>query len=121
MQPPILPTRPPRPLPPARTLQEAVLRVIENQDGWPATRFAAATQHGEAPDLVRIIRDLIMNTETVEFRERELRQFPYLLTIEDYVWRYGSQWDFDARTIREASAHSEFYDQVANGCRYTDR
>jgi|ERR1700688_1285070 len=120
MQPPILPNHPPRPLPSAETLQEAVLRVIDNEDGWPATRFEAATDRGQAPDLVRIIRNLIMDAATVEFRERELRQFPYLLTIEDYVWRSGSQWGFDARTIREARAHSDFYDQIA-GSRYADR
>jgi hypothetical protein len=120
MQPPILPAHLPRPLPQARTLQEAVLRIIENEDGWAATRFEAATERGRAPGLVRIISNLIMNAETVEFRERELRQFPYLLTIEDYVWRYGSEWRFDARTIEEARAHSEFYDQIANFRRYTD-
>ncbi len=54
-----------------------------------------------------------MNAETVEFRERELRQFPYLLTIEDFVARYGSEWHFDARTIQQASALSEHYDRIA--------
>lgn len=54
-----------------------------------------------------------MNAEAVEFREGELRQFQYLLTIEDSVGRYGSEWDFDPRIIEMASALSAHYDRIA--------
>ena|SRR5450631_3263882 len=119
MQPPIVATPPPRTLPTAQTLRDAVLRVIEQPDGWQnVSRFVAATEYGDAPNLVDRIRNLIMNPETVAFRERELEDFPYLLTIEDYVWRYGSLWGFDEPTIQMARACAERYDQVAMRARY---
>jgi hypothetical protein len=65
-----------------------------------------------------VCRNLINNPETVEFREKELKDFPYLLTIEDFVWRQGSSWEFDETTIRMARACAERYDQVAGRTRY---
>ena len=108
-----------RPLPNAQSLREAVRAVIEQPDGYPATRFVSATQDGNAPNLVDVCRNLINNREAVEYREKELKTFPYLLTIEDFVWRQGSLWGFDERTIEMARACAERYDQVAGYTRYT--
>jgi hypothetical protein len=105
---------PPRPLPPADDLPAAVVQVIQNQVGRPATRFIAATQNGQAQNLVEIVSNLIMNAEAVEFRENELREFPYLLTIEDYVARRGSEWHFEDRITRRAGELSQWYDRIAN-------
>lgn len=109
---------PPRTLPTVQSLREAVLAVINQPQGKPATRFISATQYGDAPNLVRACADLILNSEAVEFREKEVRGFPYLLTIEDFVWRRGSEWGFNETVIRTARACAERYDQVANHIRY---
>jgi hypothetical protein len=113
MQPPILPMHPPHRLERPCSLERAVSQVISNPVGRQAGRFEALTQGHTGPELVRIISNLIVNAEAVEFRERELRQFPYLLTIEDFVGRFGSDWDFEPRVIQQASALSEYYDRIA--------
>ena len=94
----------PRPLPEVQSLREAVLEVINQGVGDPATRFISVTQYGEAPNLVEVCRNLINDPATLEYRENELRKYPSLLTIEDFVCRNGSRWRFDDATVRMACA-----------------
>src|SRR5580704_10131217 len=102
MQSPILPTHPPRRLQRPYSLREAVNQVISNPVGRQASRFEALTRDREGPELVSVISNLITNLEAVEYREKELRQFQYLLTIEDSVGLYGSEWGFDRRIVELA-------------------
>jgi hypothetical protein len=81
------------------------------------------TEYGDAPDLVTRIRNLILDPATLEWREKEVRQFPYLLTIEDYVSRCGpdQDWGFDDRTVREALARVEYFDEIAGRPHYVSQ
>jgi hypothetical protein len=109
-----------RPLPAAQTLRRAVECVIESNtaDGYPPTRFRQMTMDGTASNLVEVCRNLINKGELLELLERELEKRPTLLTIEDFVCRYGSEWGFDATTISMADARRVRFDQVANQTRY---
>jgi len=68
--------------------------------------------------LVHAISTMINNTTAVEYREREVRRFPGLLTIEDYVGRDGGDWGFDPTTVNNADANARWLDQVAGFRRY---
>jgi hypothetical protein len=86
--------------------------VITQSEGDPATRFEQAIQGRTGQDLVNVVSRMINNHEAVEYREKEVRRFPNLLTIEDYVCRYGTEWEFDQGTIDNASANAQYFDQV---------
>ena len=109
-----------RSLPPAQSLSDAVREVIQSNslDGYQPHRFAGVTQGGNAPNLIAVCRKLINDAETLAWLEKELSKIPTLLTIEDYVWRYGSQWGFDPATINMAHARAVRFDQVAAYTRY---
>ena len=59
-----------------------------------------------------MISRMINNHEAVEYREKEVKRFPSLLTIEDYVRRYGLSWGFDQTTIQNASGNAQYFDQL---------
>ena len=108
-----------RPLPAVQTLRDAVLRVINQPDGKPATRFRSATQDGDAPNLVEVCSNFVNKYETLEFLEKELSHFPYMLTIEDFVCRHGSDWEFDQVTIEVACARVAHFDHLTGHTRYS--
>jgi hypothetical protein len=112
MSPPISTTPQPRPLPPVNDLPEACSLVIYQSQGNPATYFIEATQGRSGQDLVAAIRRMIRSGEAREYREKELRKFPSLLSIEDYVWRYGLTWGFDQETVEMARQNALYYDLV---------
>lgn len=109
-----------RSLPNAQTLSQAVIRAIESNiaDHYQPLRFISKTQYGNAPDLRGVCRSLIHDAEAVQFIEAKIEQIPTLLTIEDFVSRHGSQWQFDDATIQQANASRERFDQVAKQTRY---
>jgi len=101
-----------RQLPTAKDLSEACSRVIEQSQGNPATYFIEATQGRSGQDLVAAISKMIRSASAREYREKELGKYPSLLTIEDYVWRYGLTWEFDRTTVEVARANALYYDQL---------
>jgi len=101
-----------RPLPTADNLADACHRVITQSQGDPATRFEQATHDRSGQDLVNVVSRLINDHETLEHREKEVRRFPNLLTIEDYVWRNGQAWHFNQVTIDNAHGRARYFDQV---------
>jgi hypothetical protein len=110
---------PPLTLPTPSSLADAVRRVIyQTQGGRPATVFAAATQDGNAPELVSVCSSFINRGETLQYLENELRTYPTMLTIEDFVCRYGAAWDFNPRTITNACGRVAYFDQLAGFTRY---
>ena len=111
----------PRPLPHPNALMDAVREVIDSNraDGYQPNRFVGATQYGNAANLLAVCRDLINNPETLEWLEKAMQSFPTLLTLEDFVCRYGSSWGFDAATIQVACARAVFFDQIAGHTRYS--
>ena len=106
------------PLPQVQSLRDAVLEVINQPHGKPATRFVSATQYGNAPNLVQVCTSLILNPEAVAYRERELKDYPDLLTIEDFVCRHGSAWGFNQMTIQTVCGYAQHYDDIAGHTRY---
>jgi len=118
---PVVPSRSPRLLETPGSLREAVRIVIsQNEGGRPATVFAEATQDGDAPDLVTVCSNFINRGETLQYVENELRNFPYMRTIEDFVSRYGPTWGFNQTTISNASGRVEYFNnQIAGFTRYS--
>lgn len=110
-----------RQLPKTRNLKDAVRCVIASNrsDGYTPSRFIQATEDGTAPDLLAVCIRLINKDETVEYLDIALRRFPTLLTLEDFVSRWGSAWGFDDRTVTIARSRSAYFDQVAGQTRYT--
>jgi hypothetical protein len=84
--------------------------VIDQWQGDPATYFIEATQGRSGQDLVAAVSRMIRKTSAVEYREKELGKYPSLLTIEDYVWRYGLGWGFDQDTVEMARQNALYYD-----------
>lgn len=89
------------------------------EDGYVPIRFKQITQDGASPDLVAVCRRLINKGELLALLEGELEKRPMLLTIEDFVCRYGTEWGFDGATIAMADARRVRFDQVAMRTRYT--
>lgn len=110
-----------RTLPIVRNLSAAVSEVITSnrRDGYNPTRFVGITQDGTAPNLFDVCRKLIMNPETLEWLETGLESFPQILTLEDFVSRFGPEWGFDQQTIDMASARAQRFDQIVGFTRYT--
>jgi hypothetical protein len=102
----------PRPLPPANNLDAACHQVINQPQGYPATRFEQAIQGRTGQELVNVISRMINNHETVRYLEKEMREFPSLLTIEDYVYRNGQAWNFDQKTTNNAHDRAIYFDQL---------
>ena len=110
-----------RPLPAVTTLQEAVEQVINSnqRDGCVPTRFIQTTEHGRASNLLAVCERLIQKGETVENLEDALRKFPTLLTLEDFVSRFGDGWGFSRTTVYIAKQRVSYFDQIAGDTRYS--
>ena len=110
-----------RRLPNVRSLCAAVSEVIRSnrRDGYNPTRFIGITQDGTAPNLLAVCRKLIMSPETLEWLENGLDKFPQILTLEDFVSRFGADWGFDEAAIETARARAQRFDDVAGAVRYT--
>lgn len=108
-------------LPAVTTLQEAVEKVIESnsRDGYVPSRFIQATEYGRAPSLTRVCENLIQKGETLEYPEDALKKFPTLLTLEDFVSRFGEGWGFSRATVDIAKQRAAYFDQIAGGARYS--
>ena len=110
-----------RPLPAATTLQEAVKKVVESnsRDGYVPSRFIQATEYGRAAGLTRVCENLIQKGETLEYLEDALKKFPTLLTLEDFVSRYGEDWGLSRETVNAAKQRVAYFDRIAGGTRYS--
>lgn len=110
----------PRTLPSVVSLASAVSRVIESNraDGYMPNRFIQATAAGTASNLLAVCTRLINSGEALQHLEKALLSYPTLLTIEDFVGRYGEEWGFDAATIEMAAQRSQHFDKVACRWRY---
>jgi hypothetical protein len=110
-----------RPLPAVTTLQEAVEQVINSnqRDGYVPTRFIQATEYGHASNLRAACERLIQKGETLENLEDALRKFPTLLTLEDFVSRFGDGWGFSRTTVDIAKQRVAYFDQIAGDTRYS--
>ena len=107
-------------LPSVASLADAVREVIKNNlaEGYRPIWFFAATQDRYAPDLLAVCTRLIMNAENLADLEKAVAKHPILLTLEDFVLRYGSAWEFAKDVVEMAHARSRRFDQVAGRQRW---
>jgi hypothetical protein len=110
-----------RPLPQADNPQQAVRLVIASNrsDGYTPTRFIQVTEDGYADDLLDRCAKLIEKGETLEYLASALQRYPTLLTLEDFVARFGAGWGLPDTTLEAAKARESYFDQLANGPRYS--
>jgi hypothetical protein len=94
--------------------------VIDQKVGKPAIRLTSETRDCTASgeEIARTFSNFIMNKATLEVVEKEIRDFPELVTIEDYVCRYGLEWGFERRVIDEACARVQYFNQIVGERRF---
>ncbi len=107
-------------MPHAHNLREAVQLVIASNrsDGYPPTRFIQVTEEGYADDLLERCTRLIEKGETLEYLDSAFQRFPTLLTLEDFVSRFGTDWGFPSTAIAAAQDRAAYFDQLVGGPRY---
>ncbi len=105
------------------TLRNAVREVIEQNKsmGHNATRFSQATVNGQAHNLGEICERFICSPNAVAAIGNAIRERGGLLTIEDYVVRWGSEWGFDALVIHVAGESAEWFDRIVGYKRYVSK
>ena len=96
------------------SLQNAVRNVIENNTGlgYPSLGFKRATLDGSHPELLAVCQELIASSRAVSAMEEAVKQYLGLLTLEDYVMRWGSEWGFGPETVEIAGASAEAFDKL---------
>ena len=55
----------------------------------------------------------------LEYLEKALKQFPTLLTLEDFVSKHGTSWGISETTINVAVARVQYFDLISGMPRYT--
>ena len=110
-----------RPLPKVNSLAQAVMEVITSnqKDGYNPSRFIQITKGGYDDDLFMVCNSLICIGTTLEWLENALKKHPDLLTLEDFVARYGSTWNFSSETMSIAKARACYFDQLTKHQRYS--
>ena len=110
----------PRILKKPESLPEAVRAVIgqNKSQRYTPTRFIQATGNGEVPGLLEVCIGLIASETALEWLDKALQQYPNLLTLEDYVMRWGTEWGFDTGVVEYAGALSVTFDKIARRTRW---
>ncbi len=96
------------------SLQNAVRIVIENNTGlgYPSLGFKRATLDGDHPELLAVCQELIASFRAVTAMEDAVKQFPGFLTLEDYVMRWGPEWELSSQAVEHARASAETFDRL---------
>ena len=107
-------------MPQADSLHQAVQIVIASNrsDGYPPTRFIQVTEGGYADNLLELCNRLIEKGETLQYLESAFGRFPTLLTLEDFVSRFGVGWGFSSTAVAAAKDRAAYFDQLVGGSRY---
>ena len=102
------------------SLQNAVRNVIDNNTGlgYPSLGFKRATLDGSHPELLAVCQELIASSRAVSAMEEAVKQYLGLLTLEDYVMRWGSEWGFGPETVEIAGASAEAFDMLSGSRRW---
>lgn len=112
-----------RTLPVALNLEEACQRVISSNkdDGYPPNNFFDIVNGKYGRVLVDHVSKLIVKADTVERIQKLIKtnvRLRNLLTIEDYIQRFGSEWGFEPPYVEAAKFNVQQYDQSAGYKRY---
>ena len=99
-------------------LHEAVKKVIRDNRarGYTPTRFMNMTGNGDKPELLSVCQQLLKSDTAFEAIYTALLEHGSLLTIEDYVVRWGDELGFDDEYVKIAKERSEAFDGLV-GCR----
>ena len=65
-----------------------------------------------------VFEGLIRSATAIEAMETAVQNHPGLLTLEDYVMRWGAEWGLTAETMELARASSESFDKLSGYQRY---
>ena len=111
-----------RRLPPANNLEEAVQQVIQSnkQDGYVPTYFIRETAGRTGADLWEVCRKLLHSPGALSNIADQLTKHPNILTIEDYVCRFGAGWapSFSAGDVAIAQQSVDAWDAMVRHQRY---
>ncbi len=109
-----------RPLTHPGSLEEAVRQVIQDNTRMDYTyqRLVVETENGQASNLRVACSRVISSPAGLQETEEALGGLPQLLTIEDFVSRWGTEWGFDETDVQLAQEGAEYYDAVAGSTRF---
>ena len=110
-----------RELPDVKSLGDAVRAVIQSNkaDGYNPSRFVQITLAGTAPDLKRLCEKLILSGQALDHLDGAFEKHRSLLTLEDFVARYGRDWGYSDEVLDMARQRVIYFDQLAGGPRYS--
>lgn len=96
------------------SLEEARDKVLAQPQGTGGQAFARATLGLEGLALVKKVQQFIGSPDAIDLQIKDIKKgAPYLLTIEDYVSRWGLPWRFDPAYIDMAKMSVKRYDRAA--------
>lgn len=106
-------------LPRVHTLRDAVETVIKSnvKDQYRPNRFITVVTVSDL-ELKEVCGRLICKPESLSALYEAFQKHSDLLTIEDFVSRYGETWGFNEEVIKEARLRTEQFDQWVNHKRY---
>ena len=109
-----------RPLTHPGSLEEAVRQVIldNTRMGYTYQRLVVETENVQASNLRVACSRVISSPAGLQETEEALGGLPQLLTIEDFVSRWGTEWGFDETDVQLAQEGAEYYDAVAGSTRF---
>jgi ribulose-phosphate 3-epimerase len=86
--------------------------------GYTPQRLVGETASGETPNLLAVCRRIISSPLALVETEEALRQFPQLLTLEDFVSSWGGEWGFGEDMVHLAQEGAAYYDGVVGFRRF---
>lgn len=109
-----------RTLPNVTSLRAALEAVINSNkaDKYPPNRFVQIVANTEDSELIRVCTELIASRPAFSQMTNALLKHPTLLTLEDFVARYGLEWGFSEEAVAEAKERSRSFDRLVNNVRY---
>jgi hypothetical protein len=107
-------------MPKVSSLQEALQSVIKSNtmDKYPPRRFIQIVSNTKNSQLVQVCTELIFSNSAFSEMSQALLKHPNLLTLEDFVGRYGLDWGFTKQTVEEANRRSQSFDCLVKNKRY---
>lgn len=109
-----------RTLPTVTSLRSALEAVIKSNkaDKYPPNRFVQIVANTEDSELIRVCTELICSKSAFSQMSNALLKQPTLLTLEDFVARFGLDWGFSEEAVANAKLRSESFDCLVNTKRY---
>jgi hypothetical protein len=106
-------------LPIVNCLRAATLEVIKNnkENGYPPNRFSQMVSVKDH-ELPSVCARLVTSQDALSSLYSAVSQHPNLLTLEDFIAKYGEEWGFTEEVIDQAEQRSRLFDEIANRQRF---